>query len=139
MTNIEIEKLIESKFNSTFAKVERRDYRELEKKDPKGFLGYGKRSGLMYLSEHKRDDDLYIDANITEHDVKLSFRETEHKILTIVRRIEQFKTEDLLYFIHLTDKYMKLQKEIYDFAYNGVIPKDWIIDNKLENILEITV
>lgn len=86
---------------------ERRDYRELEKKRPDMFGGYGKRNGLMYLVDV--GPDLYVDINIHEREFKMVFRKDDYKL---IRKIEDFNSPEkyLRYFLKLVDEYNDLNQ-----------------------------
>lgn len=131
MTFDEIDNLVAEKLSIYGKSVERRDYREIEKKKPVNFKGYGEKSGLMYLVDV--DGDHYIDVNILKDSVKMVFRKDDDKLLHLTRTFIEVK-EYLAAFLSLIEEEGNMMDRFYSFN-TGKIPTDIIRNNKIENII----
>lgn len=138
MTFKEFDKLVfNSLKNKWDKKVERRDYRELEREKPDFFKGKSKSTGLMFLVDVTYD--LYVDVNLFEDYFKLTFRKDDDNLIKIDSRkhgINDFIGGDkLLYiFLQLIDEYLYLEQRLNLFN-SGKIPTDLERANKIDSIL----
>lgn len=138
MTFKEFDKLVfNSLKNKWDKKVERRDYRELEREKPDFFKGESKSTGLMFLVDVTYD--LYVDVNLFEDYFKLTFRKDDDNLIKIDSRkhgINDFIGGDkLLYiFLQLIDEYLYLEQRLNLFN-SGKIPTDLVRANKIDSIL----
>ena len=112
---------------------ERRDYRELEKRNPTRFEGYGNSSGLMYLVDVSRDT--YIDINIRDNykEISMVFRKDDNIIIIKTIAFDESYKQYLLYFIKLVDEYKELMKKFNDFR---IGTRMILRDIKLEEIIK---
>lgn len=135
----EIDNLIKNRITNKWSDTERRDYVKLEKKyskhlngeKPDLYKGYGKRYGLMFLTEVTYD--LYIDINITDK-VKMVFRKDDSILLEIFSDFDKVET-NLDIFIILVEEYLEVTKRFKKFS-RGIIPEDLIRNRKINQILD---
>lgn len=138
MTFKEFDKLVFNSLKNKWGKkVERRDYRELEREKPDLFKGESKSTGLMFLVDVTYD--LYVDVNLFEDYFKLTFRKDDDNLIKIDSRkhgINDFIGGDkLLYiFLQLIDEYLYLEQRLNLFN-SGKIPTDLVRANKIDSIL----
>ncbi len=139
MTFEELDKLVFTSLKNKWGKrVERRDYRKLEKKNPVLYKGKSSTSGLMFLVDVTYD--LYVDINIFEDYVTMKFRKDDNKLMTIDSRINHgrngfYKGDKLLdYFLKLIDEYLYLEERFQQIN-SGNIPLDLVRTNKIDSIL----
>jgi hypothetical protein len=130
MTFEEIDNLVKEKL-SIYHDVERRDYRDIESKDPIRFKGYGARSGLMYLVDV--DGDHYIDINILTDTVKMVFRKDDDQLLYSTKTFDKTK-EFLSAFLSLIEEEGNMMNRFHYFNV-GKIPTDIIRNNKIKDII----
>lgn len=140
MTFEEIDNYVGDLLKDKYGKdSERRDYREIEKKDPVRFKGYGEKSGLMYLVDV--DGDHYIDINIWPDSTRMVFRGDDDSILHLIKKNEIHKDSLKNYidsFISLVDEYGIVNSQMYS-RFNefnkGNIPVDLKRNNKIKEII----
>jgi len=139
MTFKEFDKLVFNSLKNKWGKkVERRDYRELEREKPDFFKGRSKSTGLMFLVDVTYD--LYVDVNLFEDYFKLTFRKDDDNLIKIDSRkhgINDFIGGDkLLYiFLQLIDEYLYLEQRLNLFS-SGKIPTDLERANKIDSIMK---
>lgn len=135
----EIDNYVNNLLKSKYRGFERRDYRELEKNkpepSPKGFHGYGKKNGVMFLIDI--DGNHYIDIRILEDSIRVVFRQDDDDILD--RKFPFFAAEFLLNeFFDTVNKYYeyssKIDKLTSGFNYSK-IPVEVYRDIKIDNII----
>ena len=137
MTLQELDNLIYTSLKNKWGKkVERRDYRKLEKENPNFYKDKSKTAGLMFLVDPTYD--LYIDINIFEDYVTMKFRKNDDTLIKIDSRYHKngFNDSDKLldYFLKLIDEYLCLDKRLKLFN-SGTIPQDLIRESKIDSIL----
>jgi len=139
MTFKELDKLVFTSLKNKWGKkVERRDYRKLERKKPDFYKGKTKSAGLMFLVDIT--DDLYVDINIFEDYVTMKFRKDDDKLMMIDSRRSHgrngfWNCDKLLdYFLKLIDEYLYLEERFKQIN-SGNIPTDLVRENKIDSVL----
>ena len=139
MTFKELDKLVFTSLKNKWGKkVERRDYRKLERKNPDFYKGKTNSAGLMFLVDITYD--LYVDINIFEDYVTMKFRKDDDKLMTIDSRRSHgrnvfWNCDKLLdYFLKLIDEYLYLEERFKQIN-SGNIPTDLVRENKIDSIL----
>jgi len=123
-------KILDSKYGSD---NERRDYREMEKKDPITFKGYGSRNGVMYLVDHGYD--FYIDVRLLQDSFQIVFREYDNYILDITHKNTDDINEYLSSFFELISEYHDLMNR-FELFNRGNIPIDIKRVNRINEIIK---
>ena len=139
MTFKELDKLVFRSLKNKWGKrVERRDYRKLEKKNPDFYKDKSKTAGLMFLVDIT--DDLYVDVNIFENYLTLVFRKDDDDLIEIdsrkhLGRSDFIGSNNLLYyFLKLIDEYLYVEQR-FNLFNSGTIPTDLLRENKIDSIL----
>lgn len=133
MTFKELDKLVHNSLKNRWGKkVERRDYRKLEAKNPEFYKGKAKSAGLMFLVDVT--DDLYIDINIYEDYFTMRFRKDDDTLIRMDSRRFNQHDDILKIFLNLIDEYLYLEERLNQVS-NGIIPNDLLRESKIEKIL----
>lgn len=140
MTFDEIDNLLKEEVKDKIKGTCRRDYRKMEKENPGHFKGYGKKNGIMYLSDI--DGSHYLDIRLLPNEVRIDFRKDDSHKINMSFGIESgevlFSKENLDYFFYLIDEYYdvykSLRKKISDFKH-GIKSTEWTRNSKIENII----
>ena len=139
MTFKEFDKLVFTSLKNKWGnRVERRDYRKLERKNPDFYKDKSKTAGLMFLVDVT--DDLYVDVNIFENYFTLTFRKDDDDLIEIdsrkhMGRLDFIGGNNLLYyFLQLIDEYLYVEQRLKLFN-SGTIPTDLERAKKIDSIL----
>lgn len=134
MTFKEFDKLVFTSLKNKWGnRVERRDYRKLERKNPDFYKDKSKTAGLMFLVDVT--DDLYVDVNIFENYFTLVFRKDDDDLIEIDSRKHFIGGNNLLYyFLQLIDEYLYVEQR-FNLFNSGTIPTDLERANKIDSIL----
>ena len=139
MTFKEFDKLVFTSLKNKWGnRVERRDYRKLERKKPDFYKDKSKTAGLMFLVDVT--DDLYVDVNLFENYFTLVFRNDDDDLIEIdsrkhMGRLDFIGGNNLLYyFLQLIDEYLYVEQR-FNLFNSGTIPTDLERANKIDSIL----
>ena len=139
MTFKEFDKLVFTSLKNKWGnRVERRDYRKLERKNPDFYKNKSKTAGLMFLVDVT--DDLYVDVNIFENYFTLVFRKDDDELIEIdsrkhMGRLDFIGGNNLLYyFLQLIDEYLYVEQR-FNLFNSGTIPTDLERAKKIDSIL----